>query len=183
MKQITLPAYWIDQYEVTNTQYEAFVNESGHAPPAVWPGEANKPVAGITYSDADAYCAWAHKRLPSEAEWEVAARGPGPEPPLFPWGNDTQAGGLVYDLPLDTTYPVGSFSFNQSPFGVFDMAGNLWEWVGEPYAPVTQYYQVLRGGRFGFLQDMAHREQVQPNDERFVSVAGFRCAADQVEGN
>ncbi len=181
-KKISLQAFWIDQYEVTNEQYQVFLDKSGHATPVVWPGEANNPVAGVTRDDAAAYCEWAGKRLPTEAEWEVAARGPAPDPPLFPWGNDPLDGGKVNDLPFDSTYPVGSYSFNQSPFGIYDMAGNVWEWVGEPYAPIGDYQQILRGGRYGFIQNMAHREQVDPNDERFIAVAGFRCAADRVIG-
>ncbi len=181
-KEIALPGYWIDQYEVTNGQYQAFMDKSGRAPPAVWPGEESKPVAGVTQSDAADYCASVGKRLPTEAEWEVAARGPAPDPPLFPWGDDPLDGGKVNELPFDSTYPVGSYSFNQSPFGVYDMAGNVWEWVAEPYAPVADYQLVLRGGRYGFIQNMAHREQVDPNDARFIAVAGFRCAADQAAG-
>ncbi len=181
-EQITLQSYWIDQYEVTNGQYQVFMDESGHVPPVVWPGDPDKPVSGVTQGDAIAYCAWAGKRLPTEAEWEVAARGPAPDPPLYPWGNDPLDGGKVNSLPYDSTYPVGAYSFNQSPFGIYDMAGNVWEWVGEPYAPIGDYQQILRGGRYGFIQNMAHREQVDPNDERFIVVAGFRCAADRVTG-
>jgi len=182
-QEITLEGYWIDLYEVTNAQYQVFIDQTGHASPANWPGEADRPVAGITWDDANAYCTWARKRLPSEAEWEVAARGPGPNPPTYPWGSDNQAGGKVYDLPLDAPYAVGAHSFNQSAFGVFDMAGNVWEWVGEPYAPAAEYSKILRGGRYGLLKDMAYREQTEANNARFVPYAGFRCAADQVEGN
>jgi formylglycine-generating enzyme required for sulfatase activity len=182
-QEITLNEYWIDVFEVTNAQYEVFVNETGRTPPANWPGAANQPVAGVTWNDADAYCTWALKRLPSEAEWEAAARGPGASPPMYPWGSDNQAGGSVYELPLDRLYDVGTHSFNQSVTGVFDMAGNVWEWVGEPYAEVAEYSKILRGGRYGLLKDMAYREQVTSDNARFVPYAGFRCAADQVEGN
>jgi formylglycine-generating enzyme required for sulfatase activity len=75
---------------------------------------------------------------------------------------------------------VGSLSFNKSPFGVFDMVGNIWEWVGEPYAPVQEGYKFLRGGRYGLLLDLSYRLAVPPGDTRYLKYAGFRCAADQV---
>lgn len=181
-QEISMQAYWIDEHEVTNAQYQAFLDASGHAPPTGWPGEAEHPVKGITWDEAAAYCQWLNKRLPTEAEWEVAARGPGANPPLYPWGNDPLDGGKVSDLPRSETYGVGSVSFNQSPFGVYDMAGNVWEWVGDPYGPVAEGEVVLRGGRYGYIKDMAYREAARPDDERFVPFAGIRCAADQIEG-
>jgi len=181
-QEIELAGFWIDEHEVTNTQYQAFLDATGNTPPVNWPGEANHPVKGVTWDEAAAYCAWANKRLPKEAEWEAAARGPGPEPPLYPWGPDPSADGQAYDLPLDDTYAVGSQPFNQSPFGVYDMAGNVWEWVSEPYGPVPDGYKIVRGGRYGLLRDMAYRQESEPNDPRFVALAGFRCAADQVQG-
>jgi formylglycine-generating enzyme required for sulfatase activity len=177
-----LPAFWIDTYEVTNGQYQAFLDAAKHATPVVAPGNKDFPVTGVTWNDAAAFCTWANKRLPSEAEWEVAARGPGPNPPLYPWGDDPVAGGKIDSLPLTQTYQVGTMAFNVSPFGVYDMAGNLWEWVGDPYALVAQGMKVLRGGRYGALVDMAYRQQAGPADPRFVPVAGFRCAADHVAG-
>jgi len=177
-----LDDFWIDTFEVTNIQYQNYMDETGSPPPEVWP--ANKwghPVRGVTWDQASAYCDWANKRLPSEAEWEVAGRGNGPEAPLYPWGNDPQAGGEIAKLPLDDTYNAGAYSFNMSPFGVYDMAGNVWEWVGSPYESVQPGYQVLRGGRFGYIKDLTYREQVQPDDERYVLYAGFRCATNQME--
>ncbi len=186
--QKEMPDFWIDIYEVTNADYKKFVDDTGHPPPSTlnslnpWPGKEKHPVAGISWNDATAYCEWVHKRLPTEAEWEVAARGAGPNPPLYPWGDDPDAGGKVGDLPLTDTYDVGSIAFNKSPLGVFDMAGTLWQWVGDPYAPVKEGTQVLRGGRHGLIQDMAYRQTAEPQSERFVPFAGFRCAADQVQG-
>jgi formylglycine-generating enzyme required for sulfatase activity len=177
-----LPAFWIDAYPVTNADYKRFMDATGHAAPLTWPGPEKHPVTGVNWSDATSYCAWANKRLPTEAEWEVAARGPGADPPLYPWGNDPMAGGKVDDLPLTDTYDVGTFSFNKSPFGVFDMSGTVWQWVSDPYYPVPEGTRVLRGGRHGFIQDMAYRQPVQPDNARFVAFAGFRCAAGQVQG-
>jgi len=183
LQTVTLATYWIDTHEVTNDQYQPFLIQTWGSAPEITSGREQHPVRGITWDQADAYCTWANKRLPSEAEWEVAARSRSAAPPSYPWGDDPTAGGKIDQLPRDDTYPVGSFEFNQSTFGVYDMAGNLWEWVALPYADVANGQQVLRGGRFGFIKDMAFRQPAQPDDERFVSVAGFRCAADQVGGS
>ena len=181
-QEIPLQKYWIDQYEVTNVQYQMFLDETNHQPPAIWPGESKHPVKGVTWDDAAAYCAWANKRLPTEAEWEVAARGPGPSPPLYPWGSDPMAGGQVNDLPRTDTYEVGTVPYNKSLFGVYDLVGNVWEWVGDPYADLAESFKILRGGRHGLIRDLAYRQPAEPNNERFVPYAGFRCAADQVQG-
>jgi hypothetical protein len=183
-KEISVAAFWIDIYEVTNADYKEFLDATGHSQPPNWSGgtfpsgREDHPVKGVAWDEASAYCDWAIKRLPTEAEWEVAARGPGPEPPLYPWGPNSQAGGKVNQLPLIDTYEVGTMPFNKSAFGVYDMAGNVWEWVGEPYAPVPDGYKVLRGGRHGLLKDMAYHQSVEPNDNSFLSFTGFRCAAD-----
>jgi formylglycine-generating enzyme required for sulfatase activity len=177
-----LPAFWIDANLVTNADYKRFVDATGYAPPLTWPGPVQHPAKGVNYEGATAYCAWALKRLPTEAEWEVAARGAGSDPPLYPWGNDPDAGGKVNDLPLTDTYDAGAFAFNKSSFGVFDMAGTLWQWVSDPYYPVPEGNHVLRGGRHGLIKDMAFRQPVQPDNQRFVAFAGFRCAAGQVQG-
>jgi formylglycine-generating enzyme required for sulfatase activity len=185
---IEVTGFWIDQHEVTNIQYSVFLQETGSEPPTGWSdkefstSKGQHPVKGVSWDQADAFCKWANKRLPTEAEWEIAARGPGPEPPPYPWGHDPLAGGQIDELPRTDTYEVGTKAFNMSRFGVYDMAGNVWEWVGEPYDPVTDGYKVLRGGRHGLLRDMAYRQLAEPNGKRFVPVAGFRCAADQVAG-
>jgi len=176
-QNINLTDFWIDQYQVTNTQYQQFMNDTGAPAPLVWPGGPNRPVRGVTWDQATTYCTRQHKRLPTEAEWEVSGRGTGPNPPLFPWGNGNEGS----QLPDDDTYDVGSISFNRSSFGVFDLVGNVWEWVGEPYAAVENGFKVLRGGRYGLPQDLAYRLQVSMDDTRYIELAGFRCAADQVQ--
>jgi len=180
IQQVELDQFFIDQYEVSNAHYAQFVSDTGHQPPEDWNGnmppteEEDHPVDGVSWDSAVAYCQWTNKRLPTEAEWEVAARGT--EQRLFPWGNNQS----VVPLPAGGTYPVGGKPTNQSSFGVFDMAGNVWEWVGESYAPIEQGNQVLRGGANGFLQNMAYRLQGDPNTPTMMASAGIRCAADQV---
>jgi formylglycine-generating enzyme required for sulfatase activity len=135
-------------------------------------------VRGVTWEQADAYCAWKNKRLPTEAEWEAAGRGTGPEPQLYPWGDDASN---ALKLPEGNTYEVGSISFNVSPFGISDMVGNVWEWVGEPYSIIQEGFRILRGGRYGLPQDLAYRLVVAPDNDSYIQFAGFRCAADQVK--
>jgi formylglycine-generating enzyme required for sulfatase activity len=180
-QQLELAEFWLDQYEVTNARYAEFLANTGQQPPASWPegtfppGQENHPVQGVTWDSAEAYCIWVNKRLPTEAEWEAAARGA--KEWLYPWGDDQRA----VKLPQSGTYEVGSIAANQSPFGVFDMAGNVWEWVGDTYAPVAEGQRVLHGGENGFLKDMAYRLSGPPDQESIIKTAGIRCAADQVE--
>jgi formylglycine-generating enzyme required for sulfatase activity len=177
---VDLNSFWIDQYQTTNAEYGQYLEATGAPQPIVWPGEGDHPVVGVTWDQAMAYCTWMKKRLPTEAEWEAAGRGSGSDPPSYPWGNDATADGQALSLPNDGTYPVGSLSFNKSPFEVFDMVGNIWEWVGDPYAPAQEGHKLLRGGRYGLLLDLSYRLAVPPGDTRYVKYAGFRCAADQV---
>ena len=126
-QSISLPEFWIDQYQVTNQEFQQFMPEW-----PIPPGEENFPVMGVTWDQADAYCKSLNKRLPNEAEWEAAGRGPGENPPLYPWGTDPSDGGNIFDLP-NRTYEVGTKDFNISPLQVYDMLDNVYEWVGEPY--------------------------------------------------
>ena len=180
-KEVLLDRFWIDKYQTTYDQYAQFLTATNGQSQEIL-GAGNQPVRGVTWDQAVAYCAWVNKRLPTEAEWEAAGRGSGPNPQLYPWGEDPTAGGKVLDLPSQDTYEVGSMPFNQSPFGVYDLASNVWEWVGEPYAETPAGSKILRGGRFGLpILDLAYRLSVLPDDERYVKFAGFRCAADQVK--
>jgi len=177
---ISLNEYWIDQYQTTNAKYEQYLTATGAPTPMVWPAEPNHPVRGVSWDQASAYCSWLNKRLPDEAEWEAAGRGPGPEPQLHPWGDDPTDGGNALQLPNQNTYEVGSQFFNVSPLQVYDMVGNVWEWVGEPYASLSPGIKILRGGRFSNPVDLAYRLPVAPDDTGYTQYAGFRCAADQV---
>ena len=173
-QSITLPEFWIDQYQVTNKDFQLYTAEW-----SIPPGEDNHPVIGVTWDQADAYCKSLNKRLPKEAEWEAAGRGPGENPPLYPWGTDPSDGGNIFDLP-NRTYEVGSKDFNISPLNVYDMLYNVYEWVGEPYGSLAAGNKILRGARYGTPYDLAFRLEVSPNDTQNVQYAGFRCAADQV---
>lgn len=140
---IDLKAFYIDMYEVTNLQYKRFINETGRRSPDHFrnrtfpPGKADHPVTFVTWDDAEAYCAWAGKRLPDDKEWEKAARGT--DGRQFPWGEEFdvkrantpvrwQAAGQAGD-----TTPVGAFGDGASPYGVYDVTGNVWEWTSSWY--------------------------------------------------
>ncbi len=149
-REVYLDAFAIDQVEVTNERYLAFVKATGHRnPPNPYgsgllvsaKGIENLPVVQVTWYDAKAYCSWAKKRLPTEAEWEKSARGA--DGRLFPWGNDPPSAKRgIFDIEWDgekTMRPVGTMPGGDSPFGVKDMSGNAREWVEDWYAP--DYYK------------------------------------------
>ncbi len=179
---VTLEPFHIDVFEATHAQYLTFVQQIGAPPPLTWergemPAElADHPVTGVEYVWAEAYCEALGKRLPTEAEWEAAARGP--EGTLYPAG-DTEDG---LDLERSGSRPVGSTPANVSAFGVHDTVGSVWEWVGEPYVPVDAGIQVRRGGQYGRVRDgSAMRQAVDPNGQATITETGFRCAADRVD--
>jgi formylglycine-generating enzyme required for sulfatase activity len=176
-----LAEFWIDRFEVTNAQYAEFIQDTGQAAPDYWgaaniPGElGGHPVESITWQEAADFCNWLDKRLPTEAEWEAAARGP--EGWLYPWGNVRTA----VPLPTSGTYPVGSIAENRSFFGAFDMAGNVWEWVDQPYEEVPQGQEVIKGGANNFQNDLVFRAVGDPESSNMFANAGIRCAAEQVD--
>ena len=123
--------FWIDRFEVTNTDFAKFVAATGHAPAMFSDDDAfngaDLPVTGINWADANAYCEWADKRLPSEIEWEKAARGP--EGQAYPWGAEFNATNA--HLSGETPVSILAFEADESPFGVRGMAGNVSEWVSD----------------------------------------------------
>jgi formylglycine-generating enzyme required for sulfatase activity len=209
---VALDAFWIDQTEVTNAQFAAFLNEEGNQDEGgvTWldladkdcliersggdfqpkSGYSDHPVIEVTWYGAVAYCEWAGARLPTEAEWEYAARGP--QGHMYPWGDDDPTCDLAqYGGCTGNTVPVGSLPDGASWCGALDMAGNVWEWVADwydsayykrsppenPTGPSSGEYRVLRGGSWGINPSVvrsAFRIRGYP-DVSGISV-GFRCA-------
>jgi formylglycine-generating enzyme required for sulfatase activity len=192
---VYLDAFWIDQTEVTNAMFFRCVQAGKCASNGA--GNDNYPVVNVSWSDASAYCVWAERRLPTEAEWEKAARGT--DGRTFPWGNDAPSCSLA-NFAFSSTKKcaggvatVGSFPAGASPYGALDMAGNVWEWVADwfapgypsadpvsnPTGPATGTKKVVRGGSnwnpAGFMTTTG-RGGVDPNSPN--SVRGFRCAAN-----
>ena len=137
--KVDLPAYRIDKYLVTNAQYARFIAATGHRPPSSWKdgripeGELLFPVTLVNWYDAAAYARWAGKRLPTEAEWEKAARGT--DGRRWPWGNTMDPSRLNTYYNVGSPSKVDAYVSGRSPYGVFDMAGNVSEWVQDDFLP------------------------------------------------
>ena len=184
-RAVEVQAYFIDRHEVTNADYQAFVDDTGAAPPLTgWTArgpsdaELDHPVRAITFEWAAAYCQSRGKRLPSEVEWEVAAGGN--DGVKYAWGNDLTA----VTLPIDGTYPVESEPADKSSMGVFDLTGSVWEWVSDSYDPnkVGAGKHVLRGGQNGYIRNNWSRLPVDETASNAVLGAGIRCAATDADG-
>ncbi|MBI9043582.1 MAG: formylglycine-generating enzyme family protein [Anaerolineaceae bacterium] len=190
---VYLDAYWMDQTEVTNAMYEKCVEAGKCEKPRGSDYEnssySNHPVVYVDWQSAQDYCEWAGRRLPTEAEWERAARGT--DGRTYPWGEGIDSSLANYGQNVNDTTKVGSYPQGASPYGALDMAGNVWEWVLDwydsdyysnspaenPQGPSTGEYRVLRGGSWGYygmLPRSAHRLRHDPSND--VSGLGFRCA-------
>lgn len=210
--KVMVGGFWIYKYEVTNEQLDRFVKATGYQPQygkegrEYWDkftegGKANHPAVCVSWNDAMAYCKWAGGRLPTEAEWEYAARGA--DGRRFPWGNDWSHHNCNYadkntpfphsdktaDDGFQYTAPVGSFPQGASPFGAMDMAGNVWEWCSSLYQPYpynatdgrenlsgTKGDRVLRGGAWYYRPsdcDAAYRFWLSPDFKHYG--IGVRC--------
>lgn len=203
---VYLDAFWIDRTEVTNDQYRQCVEAGVCGQPAYW-GDARfdgggYPVVGVTWYSAVAYCEWAGVRLPTEAEWEKAARGG--DDRIYPWGDEFDGSRANFcdrnceesgrDASVDDGYaqtaPVGSYPAGASPYGGLDMAGNVYDWVSDwydqtfyarspshnPLGPASGEYRVVRGGSWrNESADLrsAYRGGTRP--ELQGSFIGFRC--------
>jgi formylglycine-generating enzyme required for sulfatase activity len=196
-RQVLLAGYAIDRTEVTVAQFKAFVQATGYRTTAEQRGDPNNwrqfdtagrqghPVRWMSWVDARAYCSWAGGRLPTEAEWEKAARGT--DGRTYPWGNAFNAG----LIPHGDTVVAGSLA-NASPYGVYDLAGNVWEWVADWYSasyyassppasnppgPGSGVARVLRGG--GYNNDLTALRVTNRHNggpEGYAPDHGFRCA-------
>ncbi|MGD2158199.1 MAG: SUMF1/EgtB/PvdO family nonheme iron enzyme [Anaerolineales bacterium] len=197
---VELLAFWIDKTELTNDMYTQCVDAGICEPPfepafPPYPNYyqnpiyGNHPVLGVTYENAERYCRWANRRLPTETEWEKAARGE--EGNLYPWGDETPNCGRASYLTCSIgTLAVGTLVGGASPYGALDMAGNAWEWVADWYEPeaystpfpvegkvFTETLHVVRGGSWTndeFVLGSGVRFIGWPIDEISVGF-GFRC--------
>ena len=198
--QVWLAPFFIDIHEVTTAQYASFLVATNRAAPWQWDTvnlalHSDRPVIGVDWLDADAYCRWKGKRLPTEAEWEKSARGT--DGRLYPWGNWVPNKDLAnFALGARFSYsqvlmPVRSYEHGKSPYGLYHMAGNVWEWVQDWYAvnyydispgqnpqgPEQGQFKVLRGGSWSDLPKylLTYGRFKLPPETR-NSYTGFRCA-------
>ena len=193
---VALDAFWLDQTEVTNAQYQTCVtagkcDEWRYADDSDF-NAADQPVVGVSWSDAVDYCAWVGGRLPTEAEWEYAARGP--EGFVYPWGDSWQPGLANCDEDdcedgFEYMAPVGSFPAGASWVGALDMVGNVWEWVADwydaeyyarsprenPTGPEEGETRVLRGGSWSNWAEPPRSGSRWGGPRPWYNNGGFRC--------
>lgn len=207
--KISLDDYLIGKYPVTNRQYEVFVQEAGGHAPLHWkngkipPGKEEHPVVNATWMDAEAFCRWASQitekmvRLPTEAEWEKAARGT--DGRKYPWGNHPPSKNLCNYIQTNWIYDtstIGKYSpQGDAPYGCGDMAGNIWEWCADwyhnyfysitpeknPQGPQLGEGRVIRGGAYtshAYMLRSAYRRSHPPMTigQYHTEIIGFRCA-------
>jgi serine/threonine-protein kinase len=188
---VSVAAFAMDRRPVTNERYAEFVKSTSHAAPSGWvngaapDGQEDWPVTGVSWDDANAYCTSNGWRLPTEAEWEYAARGT--DGRLYPWGNNfSPALTNSSEAALGHPEEVGAHGDAISPFGLFDMSGNVWEWTADDYKPYPGHAptfsipadaKAIRGG--SYKSDKLHVTTTTRNLDHASSrsaTIGFRCA-------
>ncbi|MCX7715890.1 MAG: formylglycine-generating enzyme family protein [Endomicrobia bacterium] len=194
-QKVLLKAFFIDKTEVTNKQYKRFIDNTGYMPPPHWKnntypeGEDDLPVVNVSLEDAQAYAKWAGKRLPTELEWEKAARGT--DGRIFPWGNfwETNAANIGWLLPIGKTKKVSSHQLDVSVYGCYDMGGNVREWTMSKFEPYPGYIgekkyfnselYVVRGGSYKLPKTFCftYRRDALPKTTKLPDL-GFRCVKD-----
>lgn len=182
--------FLIGKYPVTNAQYKLFLNESpNHKVPDDWedegtylPEKINHPVVNVTWDDAQAFCRWANCRLPTEEEWEKAARGT--DERLLPWGNDWHPEKYcnTQNANIKNTTPVDQYPDGISPYGVWDMLGNVWEWTASSTPSISIFSRLkifVRGNSWDeSSEEITLTDRVEMSPDEFDGMTGFRCAKD-----
>lgn len=194
VRKVYIDAFYMDTAEVTCARYDRFLKETGYPPHQLWDPKYDRledPVVGVSWYDALAFAAWAGKRLPTEAEWEKAARG-GFVEKKFPWGDDIDREKTNYNSFGIT--PIKSYEPNS--FGLFDMAGNVWEWCHDwysqdyynigsktnPRGPMNGTRKVIRGGAWYCNETALQVSNRHKNDPALGSFnIGFRCVKSASE--
>ena len=195
-RTVSLPAFYVDETEISNAQYRQFCEATGHAPPQSpdYATHPDYPVVNVSYEEAAAYAAWAGRRLPTEEEWEKAARGT--DDRTFPWGNAPWTDGVPDHLEAVTSEPL-----RRSAVGAYNMAGNVWEWTASNYTPTPEDnagmkrllkgqsfsadWRTIKGGSFGsgsHEEFAIARHRGLPVDARSIWI-GFRCVRSATQGN
>ncbi|MCC7117924.1 MAG: SUMF1/EgtB/PvdO family nonheme iron enzyme [Anaerolineales bacterium] len=196
---VYLDAFYMDIYEVTNAAYKACVKTGGCTPPQdigsstrdSYYGNSqfdNYPVVNVDWNQANAYCKWRDASLPTEAQWEKAARGT--DGRTYPWGENSACGQANYASCIGDTTEVTGYESGKSPYGMYNMAGNVWEWVADWYAekyyqnspvlnpqgPGSGTFRILRGGSWSDVSDIRMINRLSSGLSYASTVVGFRCA-------
>jgi formylglycine-generating enzyme required for sulfatase activity len=179
-REVALAAFYIDKYPVTNRQYEAFCRATGYRWPKYWQesrfNDPDAPVVGVSVADAAKFARWVGKALPTEEQWEKASRGP--DGRAFPWGDEELGNGAACmgrDPATGGTDPVGRHPGSASPYGVHEMAGNVWEWTATTVEDAETVH-IIKGGCYNDPPDLCRsymRLAAAPKDKH--ETIGFRC--------
>jgi serine/threonine-protein kinase len=191
---VYLETFWLSKTPITNSQYLNFASTTDHRLPKHWErgcipkGKEHHPVVFVDWSDAVSFCSWMAGRLPTEAEWEKAARGT--DGRIYPWGDERPKRSLCnHNFFFGDTLPVGSHPNGASPYGLLDMAGNVWEWTASKVGPYPYHpndgrespngnaFRILRGGAFRTVNPprCAFRDVGTPSTQA-TNFRGFRVA-------